>query len=179
MPQKIIDLRKNAAASPAVSAPLPRAPKIPDAIEWSIPAFERGNRDVASLAFPGIAALLLVILAIFIKSYFFAVFVALAYGVLLLYGFREPRMISCRIAKEGVAIGRKKYGYGDFESFCLFTGGTPHELSLAVKSGLLPFIRMPLTNVSSEEVRATLLQFLPEKEHQEAASDQIARTLGL
>ena len=178
MPKKIIDLRGNIHHSPTPPSSAP-PPRVIGAIEWSVPAFERGNRDIASLAFPGVAALILVILAVLIKSYFFAAFVALAYGVFLMYGFREPQTILCRIAKEGIIIGRKKYTYGDFESFWIFTGASPHELSLAARRGLLPFIRLPLALVSSDDVRALLLQFLPEKEHEESASDQIARTLGL
>lgn len=175
-PRRTIDLRKLRAEPQSTGA---SAPEKRESIEWSALEFEARERGPNWFLFPGVAALALLIFAIFTKSYFFAAFIVLALIVLLAYIKRGPQQISCAIDGEGVRTGETMYPFLNIKSFWIFERGGTNELSLEVKSVLSPFLHLPLGGINPEKIRGLLLQFIPEEEHKELATDQIARSLGL
>ena len=88
-------------------------------------------------------------------------------------------MVSYAITEEGFHAGNALYLFSNIKSFYISDKDGLVELSLEIKSVLLPFLRLSLKEVSPEMVKTYLLQFLPEEEHKELATDQIARSLGL
>lgn len=176
MAERTIDLRRLKAGPRAINVP---ASEKRESIEWSALEYEVRELGPNWFLFPGAAALVLLTFAIFTKSYFFAAFVLLALFVLLAYIKRGPRQISCAIGGEGVRAGETLYPFADIKSFWIFERGGANELSLEVKSVLSPFLHLPMGDTDPEKTRNLLLQFIPEKEHKELATDQIARSLGL
>ncbi len=149
-----------------------------DMIEWSALEYEARERTQGWYIFMGGAATLLVILGILAGSYFFIAFVLLAFVVMVMYAKRSPRRMDFSITSEGIRAGTKFYRMSDLKSFWIFNSPNAKELSLEVKSGFMPFLRFPLGDTNPEEVKRVLLNFIPEEEHKELMTDQIARGLG-
>ena len=150
----------------------------PETIEWR--ALEHEDRERGPYWFlgPGVAALAFVIFGIFAHSYFFIAFVVLAYIVLLMYTRRPPREIDFRVAGDGVHIGAKHYPFAELKSFWIFDAHDHKELSIETGHLLTPYLRIPLGDMDPDRVGHMISRYLPEEEHKEFISDQIARGLG-
>ncbi len=175
-PSRTIDLRR-----PAVQDMPPARPAkaVPEVIEWSALEHEARERGPYWFLFPGVVALALIIFGFFSKNYFFIAFVIPAFLLLGVYMKRDPRTVSYAIDGEGVKAAGTIYPFSNIKSFYVFDKNGVNELSLEVKSVLSPFLRLPLGETNPGKVRTCLIRFLPEEEHKELATDQIARSLGL
>ena len=190
MPNQILDLRNLNRAEPKSYQPPEEEKKIelpkPDKdffaknlFEWT--AYEYAYREHGPVWFltAGGAATLLIVVGIIAKSYFFIAFVALAFLVIVLYAKRKPQKITFAVTKDGIGAGRKFYNFSDLKSFWIFEKGGEKELSLETKKTFAPFTRLPLGNADPKKAREILSKFLPEEEHKEFVSDQVAKGLGL
>lgn len=190
MSQKVIDLRKVNNAHPI---PPPRrdektgkssheyAPKKNGKmlVQWYADEYRMAEYGQYWFIKIGAIAVALIILGIFTRSYFFIAFVALAFIVIVMYAKRPPRAILFFIEKGGVRAGGKLYAFDDLKSFWISDNENgERELSLETTHMLQPFVRLPLGSADTEEVRQTLLRVIPEKEHEELFTDQIARKIG-
>ena len=171
-----IDLRTKSFAATA-GAP-PRQDAQPEAIEWSALEHEHRERSPYWFTGPGIVALAFVIFGIFAHSYFFIAFIVLAYGVLVAYAHRPPREIAFRIAGGGVTVGAAHHPFSELKSFWIFNAPDHKELSLETTRLLSPYLRLPLGDMDPDRVGHAISRYLPEEEHKEFISDQIARSLG-
>ncbi|OHA03887.1 MAG: hypothetical protein A3C92_02900 [Candidatus Sungbacteria bacterium RIFCSPHIGHO2_02_FULL_53_17] len=148
-------------------------------IEWTAleyPAVERGPYWWMP---PSAIALLCVLFGILVKSYLFAGFAVLALFVVLLYSRRPPREYRFAISREGVYIGERCHRWSELESFWIFEHADHQELSLETKTGrIFPYLYLPLGDTHSNRIRRVASDFLPEKEHTEMFTDQIARSIG-
>lgn len=194
MPNQILDLRNlsRAESKPHQSLKKEEGAELPElAGDYSLPrptkelfewvAYEYTYREHAISWFLTIGgmATLLVIIGIIARSYFFIAFVTLAFVVIVLYAKRKPQKITFALSKEGVRAGRKFYDFSGLKSFWIFEKGEEKELSLAADKTLAPFIHLPLGDADPQKIREVLSRFLPEEEHKELISDQVARGLGL
>lgn len=191
MNQSIIDLRKkDSRASPKQSQalvpvkeksnlPVPVEEESAPLLKWVAREYEHRHRGPYWFLAPGVFALGLVVIGIFAHSYFFVAFVALAYGVLMVYTHRTPENVKFSIAEEGIQMGGKLRPFSDFKSFFVFEANDRREISLETKNFVMPFLSVPLGATDGEIVRDILLRFLPEEEHEETFSDKFARGLGL
>ena len=177
MPERTIDLRK-LKSSEKTAGEYQTKSRV-QKLAWSAYEYENKERGPYWFLLPGIVALLLIILGVFAQSYFFIAFVALAFTVLIMYSRRAPQMIAFAATQEGVRIGSKFYKFSDLKSFWVFNTPEVKELSLETEKTITPFIRLPLGDPSAEEIKNFLRDFLPEEEHKDFASDQIARSKGL
>lgn len=126
----------------------------------------------------GAVEVVLILIAIITRNYFFLVFVALSFFVVLMFTKRTPRELTFAIAKEGVYVGRKVLAWGTLKSFWVFEKNNQKELSLETDKTLTPLVRIPIRGVGTEELREVMKKFIPEKEHQELLADEIGRSLG-
>lgn len=173
MTERIIDLRNNVRERPAASTP----PQL-ETIEWTCKEHEAQERGPYWFLGPGAIALALIIFGVFAHSYFFIAFVALAFLVILMYAHRPPREIAFRISRDGVDAGNTHYAFTELKSFWIFENVAPKELSLETTKLLTPYLRIPLGDQKPETIGRLISRFLPEEEHKEFISDQIARSIG-
>lgn len=148
-------------------------------LEWSALEYEKRSFSVGKLLLAGGIALAFVLLGILTQNYFFIAFVVLAFSTLILYIKKEPKELEIAITQNGVYIGKRGYEFSKLKSFWVFNRPESRELSLETNITFSPFIRVPLENIGTEDLRAVLSKFLPEEEHKEFISDQIARRLKL
>lgn len=160
------------------SEPSPLPSSVPQYTEWSVFEYEPKELEPYWYVVPVGVMIVFVGFALFIKNYFFAVFMAIACSGLLLYRIRPPKKISFAITEEGISVGKTLYEFRRITSFYIFAKAGVKELSLETTHTLSPYVRVPLGNTNEEEVRQALLVVLPEKQHQEFMMDEFIRAIG-
>jgi hypothetical protein len=176
----IIDLRKKGQVVEAEHSVLPDPRKKELTLQWSAREYEKKKRSTSWFIGTGAIAAVLVVFGVISKSYFFILFVALAYAVFMMYEKKMPAEFAFSISAEGVSTGSKVHAFSELTSFWIFNkrdGEEAVELSLEADKTLTPYIRLPLKNIDPERVRGFLLNYLPEKEHKEFLTDHIERSL--
>lgn len=189
MADRIVDLRKKAKPAEWEDAEKPSAPATSltraegpvdspaFVIEWSGREYEKRERTqgwyIALMVFASVLALF----GFFTANYFFIAFVILGLLTLFMYEHNPSPERSFSVSAEGVAAGNSRYRFSDLKSFWIFKDPMGGELSLETKKTLNPFVRLPLRNVDGERVRMFLRNYLPEEEHREFITDQIAKNL--
>lgn len=146
---------------------------------WTAQEYEARPRGQNWFITIGGITLILIVFGIYTKSFFFSIFIALASIILMVYIKRGPQKTGVLITSDGVFVGRSFFDFKNLKSFWIFEKQDPQELSLKTQKILTPFLRLPLKDVEVEKLKEILLRFLPEEEHPELVSDQIARSLGL
>lgn len=148
-------------------------------ISWLADEYEKRGEDTYwYLAVIGVATVL-IILGIFARSYFFIILVVLASLMLFVYAHKEPRKISCTVSTKGIKVGNKFFDYKNLKSFWVFDKTSFKELSLETSWKLNQFIRIPLGDADIKAIKNILKGFLPEKEHEEFITEQLAKILKL
>lgn len=124
---------------------------------------------------------LAVLIQVFDGNLVTTVFFALLGGVILIHIGKEPKAGSIEINPVAVVIDNKLHRYNDIRSFWIEydLGLGIKELSLQPKRWHAPYIKIPLTDQNPVQIRAYLLQFLPEEEHKDTLADVLARKLGI
>lgn len=108
-----------------------------------------------------------------------ATFFALAF-VTSMHFWREVKHERHEIHPHGVVVAGKFYHYHDFDSFWVhFHPQGFHELSLKTGRLLNHYLKVPLGQQDPFEVRAALMEYLPEEKHEEGLDDFLRRKLGL
>lgn len=151
----------------------------PVIFEWKTLEYEKTKKGPYWFITVSIAAAIFIIVGILSKSYFFAIFIALALIVLIMYIRRGPAEITFSITAKGIRVGKKIYTFQEIQSFWIFDEEEGTELSLETNQLLIHYIHLPLGNQDPEKLREVLRRFIPEKEHAESITDQIAKSIGL
>ena len=188
MSPRVIDLRKPS-SDEDVTNNEPRTDGLPHphekndgvdraaAIAWTCDEHQERARGRYWFLFPGAVATLLIIVGVVQRNFLFIGFVTISFALLTVFMGRRPKRVSFALTKEGVDVNGTFYEYANIKSFWVFHEGG-YELSLETKKMFMPFIRTPLGDRGAEEVRKFLGQYIAEAEHQNFASDQIAKMLG-
>ncbi len=146
--------------------------------EWATPEYSKVRHGSRWFLFMALGATAFIIFGIFTRSYFFVALITLSFIVILMYAARSPREISCAIGQDGIRTGNKTTPFTELKSFWIFKRADGNELSLETKKPLTPFVVLPLGSTDPEKIRRILKNHLPEEEHKELITDQIARALG-
>ena len=158
---------------------LPALPTLPDVLEWTTFEHEQIDMGASWYAIPGGIMAILFALALFVKNYFFAVFVLIAFAALVLFRNQPPKKINFSITKDGVRAGKSFYHLSRIKSFWIFQRPGHPELSLETSQTFSPYVRIPLGDMDQQRLR-DLLFTLPihEQQHQEFLLDEIMRIIG-
>jgi len=146
--------------------------------EWSFyePSPTRWNSN--AILIPGALAFLFVVFAIFIKSYFFAVFVLLAFGIFTGYIRKSPKNTRFMLTENGFSVGGQTVKMEEIKSFWIFDRGGYFELSFHTSKTLFPFIKIPMVNTEPDHLRLLLRRLVKEEEHKDQVIDHLARRIG-
>ena len=149
-------------------------------ISWEAPSFyynpQKRYLSLITMALMAGAIALL----IFRYDTLTSIFLILASLVLLLYGKQKPTISKIVVDQSGILVGDIIYYYKDLKSFWIdYNPGGPKELSLESAKWYMPYIKVLLNDQNPVEVRSLIVNFLPEKEHENSLVDHIGRRLGL
>lgn len=149
-------------------------------VTWRAAEYEYVEKNVIWYLGVGVAGFILVLLALWQKNFFFAVFIAIAAAVLIAMGRKRPQVVEFMVNEEGVMIGKRFFLFEQFQSFSLRERPERlHELVLVKKTAVAPFIKIPVDARAAAQMRELLTTKLPEAEYQESLLDLIAEWLGL
>jgi len=149
---------------------------MPENIQWSAPEFEHYQKSKSWFLITGGIAAVLLLWAIFTKSFLFALLIALGYFTIAIYAAKRPKQIQLAITPKGIKIEKSLYEFENLRSFWIFYDPPEiRELSLRSKKSIMPYIKIPLGEQNPVEVRQILIKYLPEKKHRESLIDNLAR----
>lgn len=146
-------------------------------IEWEALEYHHRKKSGEWYASILIVAAALVGTAIFLNNFLFAVLVVLAVFTLFLHAARHPERVPFVLTPRGIRIKNDLYPFGELESFWVHDEEGAGELWVK-SSRALSYLRLPLENISPDQVRAYLLHHLKEKPVEIGAIDTIAEFLG-
>ncbi|MEX2090662.1 MAG: hypothetical protein WD989_00820 [Candidatus Paceibacterota bacterium] len=160
--------------------PEPDFAKSPPSFLWEAPSFYY-NPQKKYLAMIVIA---LVAGAVTLLSYhqdmLLAIFLMLSSLVLVLYANKRPDISKVKVDQAGVSINEKTYYYKELKSFWIdYNPNGLKEISLESKNWYLPHIKVSLEKEDPIEIRSLMVNFVPEKIHEQSLVDFIARKLGI
>lgn len=109
-----------------------------------------------------------------------AIFLMLSSLVLVLYANKRPDMSKISVDQTGISINDRMYYYKELKSFWIdYSPNGPKELSLEAKKWYFPHIKVSLEKEDPLELRSLMINFVPERIHEQSLVDYIARKLGI
>lgn len=151
---------------------------LPSKIKWSSLEHEFHEKNPEWYWALGIITAALVLAAVILHNFLFAVFAVLAGFSVGLYGTRRPRMIQHEINSGGVSSGNKSFNYENIDHFWInYEPPAKKELILESKKTFSTHTVILLGNADPEQIRRYLLQYLKEKKIEESLVAVIARVL--
>ena len=151
---------------------------LPSKIRWLAPEYEFHEKTPEWYWALGIIAAALVLAAVVLHNFLFAVFAVLAGFSVGLYGTRRPRMITHEINSGGVSLGNRNFNYENIDHFWInYNPPTKKELILESKKTFSTHTIILLGDADPEPIRRYLLQYLKEKKIEESLVAVIARVL--
>ncbi len=156
-----------------------RQPQRPNEITWRAAEYEHYEKTPGWFLSAGVAAALLLGIALWQKNFFFAVFIVIAFGAILYFSQRRPEIMDFSIGPEGVMLGHLFLEYDRFEDFAIRERRQQlHEVVLKRKTTLNPQLRMPIDSKLAERARAMLAERLPEVPYQESLLETLTDLIG-
>jgi hypothetical protein len=153
--------------------------QVPREISWRAAEYEFVEKNVVWYVGIGLVGFVLIVVALWQRNFFFAVFIAIAAIVLIAMGRKRPPVVEFRVNEEGVKVGKQFSPFEQFQNFSLRERpGRLHELVLTKKTLVAPFVKIPVDGRAAQEVEELLKTKLPEVEHQDSFIDIIAEWLG-
>lgn len=125
-------------------------------------------------------AVLLTVLALWQKNFFFAVFVVIAEISIIVLARRRPRVIEFTIDETGIRAGEDiALGFAEMEGFAIVERpGRLNEIVLKRPRSINPYFRLPIDSVLAKEAKKILSEKLTEMEYEESFLDLMADRLG-
>ena len=149
-------------------------------ITWRAAEREFTEKTMGWYVVAGIVALTLVVAALVVKNFLFALFLVLAVVVLILTTRRRPRVVEFRIDESGIRMGNIGWPYDQIESFTFHTRpGRLDHLVLRRKVAFNPFVHIPIDDRLAVKAKTALAARLPEFEYQESLIDTLADWFGV
>jgi len=120
----------------------------------------------------------IIISAILLNNYIFAVFILLATFTLILFASKRPKIIEIKINEQGILCDKYFYPFGSLESFWIEENVAHHKLILKSKKILMPYISLPIPQDVTEDVRVFLRNYLTEQELHEPILHRLMEAIG-
>ena len=158
-------------------SPVLPLPEVSD-IRWSThlsPPHRRSQTFYITLGLVITAGLV----AYFAHDFLFTVVLILSAVVLNLNATRPHRQSEITVHATGVSIDDQRHHYADMKSFWIEYQPNLKELSIEMKKGYSPRIKIPIEDTNPLEIRQAMVSYVPEKEHEKSFLDHIIRLIGI
>ena len=144
-------------------------------LEWEAPEYVEHKKNADWYWYLALAAVLLLIFAVYERSFLFGALVIIGWFTVMLYSARSPKIITITVEERGILIEQNLYHWSNIKSFWTFEA--KRELSLELKKTFLPHVKISLGNTDPEMAREIILKFVPEKEQEESLLENISDIL--
>ncbi|MEK7552475.1 MAG: DUF5673 domain-containing protein [Patescibacteria group bacterium] len=147
-------------------------------ISWTGPEYI--NREKGSEWYLAVVIITagIIISAILLKNYIFAVFILLAAFTLILFASKKPRIIEIKINEQGILCDKYFYPFSALESFWIEENASHHKLILKSKKILMPYISLPIQPDEIEIVQEFLRNYLTEEQLHEPILHRLMEYVG-
>ncbi len=124
-------------------------------------------------------ALFIIVIAILLRNFLFAILVFIAAIVFTLLSIKKPKKIKFSIDTIGIKIDNNFYPYKEISSFWInYDPPLKKELIIKLKKKMSQHIKIPIDDTNPNTIREFLIKILPEEEHQETLTETIVERLG-
>lgn len=151
-----------------------------ESLEWT--AFEHEHIHKSSDWFwaLGIIAIAAAATSIIFSNVLFAIVIVIGAFTLGINASKPPAQIRFKITRRGIIINNILHPYSTLESFWVEDENEYEQPKLLVKSKklLAPHIVIPIEDVSSDDVRDYVLEYLDEEEDSESLAQKIMEFFG-
>lgn len=148
-------------------------------IKWRGPEFAHWHKGVEWYWAIGISAFGIVLASIILGNYIFAILIIVAVLALVIFSLRGPRLIDVEVNNRGIVLDKYFYSFGSLESFWIEGDSFHPKILFKSNKFWMPYIHLPITEeISIEEVRDFLLQYLEEEELNEPFFQKILEFVG-
>jgi hypothetical protein len=148
-------------------------------VTWRAAEREFTEKSLEWYLIVGAVALVLIVTALVLENYLFALFLVLAAVVVYFLSRRHPRVVDFRIDEHGIMMGSTEWHYSEIEAFTIHQRfGRLDHIVLRRKISMNPFVHIPIDGHLAVQARAALAERLPEFEFEETLLDMLADWLG-
>ena len=133
-------------------------------ITWETLEYEYKKRGVDWYWAVATIALVLVVISIVMKNYFFAVLVVVATFSIYMFAVRHPMRIRVSIERDGVRIGNEFHPFGTLRAFWIESKNGREKLLLESSKTFSPLLVVTIEGVPGEIIREALAERIPETE---------------
>ena len=156
------------------------SPTLPIAsgVRWSthLSAPHRKDRILYATIALVVAAILVVYFA---RDFLFTAVLILSAIVLNLNATRPHRRSEIAVHATGVSVDDERHHYADMKSFWIDYHPNLKQLSIELKRGYAPRIKIPLEDANPLEIRQAMVSYVPEKEHEQSFLDHLVHLIGI
>ena len=147
--------------------------------KWEAPEFEYKEKTSDWFWAVGIIALSAATTAYLLNDPLFSVVIIIGAVALALHSNKKPQLINYELDDRGVVIRDYRYLYSSLECFFVeWNGIQKPQIIIKSKKTFMFEIFIPIEGYHPDEIRAFLLQFLPEEELHEPLSHKVMEYLG-
>lgn len=146
--------------------------------QWQAPEFQSKERSRRWYLIASLILIAVISYAVISNNPIMAITFVLIGVVGYIYLRKDPRILTFRITREGIAVENDLYPFENIESFWIFYD-PPETKLLSLKTGgkMTSSVHMPIHREDPTEIRSVLLDFIPEEKQELTVIDTIERLL--
>lgn len=147
-------------------------------LSWQALQFESTPKSSAWYIVVFIILVSLVAVGLFTDNFPLAILAILIGLILYLFEKKDAQYFKFGVTEEGVFAQDRIYKFSSLETFWIFYEPNGRkDLSLKSKKSFIPYVHIPLGDMDPTALRETLVDFLPEEEHEEAVVDSLEKLM--
>jgi len=125
----------------------------------------------------GILGISAVLVAYLTHDFLFTIILILAGFILLLNAYRPHHPHQITVHATGISINDEHHHFADMKSFWIDYQPHIKEISIELKKGYSPIMKIPLEDANPLEIRQAMISYVPEREHEQSLLDHIVRLI--
>jgi len=158
------------------------------AIKWQAPEFEFQQKDVSWYWMSLIIGIILLALTIWQRNFLFAVFIIVAWVVVVYSASKTPINWNFKINEKGVEIylsekdeaAKKFYDFKEIDGFDIHLSEAKKygELILKTKKRFSPYLKINFLAADQQKIAGFLQKYIPKQEYSESLADSFSKLIG-
>jgi len=158
------------------------------AIKWQAPEFEFQKKDVSWYWLSLIIGIILLALTIWQRNFLFAIFIIVAWVVVVYSASKTPTTWNFKINEKGVEIylsekdeaAKKFYDFKEIDGFDIHLSEAKKygELILKTKKRFSPYLKINFLAADQQKITGFLQKHIPKQEYSESLADSFSKLIG-
>lgn len=146
---------------------------------WEVPEFEYRHKGKQWYWLVGLAAAIIITVAILLQNYLLGFLIVLATFLIVTQAKKEPGILNVEISEAGIRLGDKEHSFESIGAFWMKEVGDEVILIILTSENLHHLRSIPIPpEFDPLEIREYLLNFVEEQELRESFTDRIIKFMG-